>query len=117
MSRDARENDGLWPYPQIDAVATAAIVVDRGGNRLLDEGLGGISITNDMARLDDPLCATVICDSTIWESAGRTAQIPPNPQLELGGGTLHRADTIDALARAARLDPEALCDTVTAYNE
>ena len=116
MSRDAMNNTGLWPYPQIDAVATAAIVVDGGGRRLLDEGLGGISITNDLARLDDPLCATVICDTPIWESAGRAAQIPPNPQLELAGGTLHRADTIEALARAASLDPGALCDTVTVYN-
>jgi fumarate reductase flavoprotein subunit len=117
LSRDAMERDGLWPYPQIDAVATAAIVVDRGGRRLLDEGLGGISITNDLARLDDPLCASVICDAAIWEKAGRAPQIPPNPQLEKGGGTLYRADTIDALARAAGLDPAALCDTVAAYNE
>ena len=28
LSRDAMHNDGLWPYPQIDAVATAGIVVD-----------------------------------------------------------------------------------------
>ena len=117
MSRDAMENDGLWPYPQIDAVATAAIVVDRDGKRLLDEGLGGISITNDLARLDDPLCATVICDAAIWDTAGRSAQIPPNPQLEAGGGTLHRADTIDDLARLAGLDPACLGETVAAYND
>ena len=99
------QNDGLWPYPQIDAVATAAIVVDNSGRRLLDEGLGGISITNDLARLDDPLCATVICDAAIWDNAGRAAQIPPNPQLDQGGGTLHRAETIDgprAQAAASR---------------
>jgi fumarate reductase flavoprotein subunit len=63
LSRDAMENSGLWPFPQIDAVATASIVVDQRGYRVLDEGLGGISITNDLARLDDPLCATVICDA------------------------------------------------------
>jgi fumarate reductase flavoprotein subunit len=51
LSRDAMDNPGLWPYPQIDAVATAAIVVDAAGKRLLDEGLGGISITNDLAPL------------------------------------------------------------------
>ena len=116
MSRDAMQNDGLWPYPQIDAVATAAIVVDRDGRRLLDEGLGGISITNDLARLDDPLCATVICDAAIWDTAGRAAQIPPNPQLQLGGGTLHRADTIEDLARAAGIAAGALSETVAAYN-
>jgi fumarate reductase flavoprotein subunit len=116
MSRDAMDNNGLWPYPQIDAVAAAAIVVDRAGRRLLDEGLGGISITNDLARLDDPLCATVICDAPIWESAGRAAQIPPNPQLEAAGGTLHRAETIEDLARLAGLDAAVLSETVAAYN-
>lgn len=117
LSRDAMADDGLWPYPQIDAVATAAIVVDREGRRLLDEGRGGIAITNDLARLDDPLCATVICDAPIWETAGRSAQIPPNPQLLAGGGTLHRADTLDALAERAGLPAEALGETVAAYND
>lgn len=116
LSRDAMRSERLWPYPQIDAVATAAIVVSGDGRRLLDEGLGGISITNDLARLGDPLCATVVCDAAIWETAGRAAQIPPNPQLEAGGGTLHRADSLDALARVADLDPEALAKTIADYN-
>ena len=117
LSRDAMENTGLWPYPQIDAVATAAIVVDGDGNRLLDEGLGGISITNDLARLDDPLCATVICDAPIWETAGRAAQIPPNPQLFAGGGTLHQAPTLERLAESAGLPPAAVAVTVAVYND
>ncbi|MGE3784588.1 MAG: FAD-binding protein, partial [Alphaproteobacteria bacterium] len=116
LSRDAMHDDGLWPYPQIDAVATAAIVVDSSGRRLLDEGLGGISITNDLARLDDPLCATVICDAAIWDKAGRAAQIPPNPQLVAGGGTLHEAQTIEALAASAGIEPDGLRATVDAYN-
>ncbi len=117
LSRDAMTNPGLWPYPQIDAVATAAIVVDAAGSRLLDEGLGGISITNALARLEDPLCATVVCDNAMWETAGRSAQIPPNPQLLAGGGTLRRADTLAELAVGAGLDPAALVKTVTAYND
>jgi fumarate reductase flavoprotein subunit len=117
LSRDAMDNPGLWPYPQIDAVATAAIVVDPDGKRLLDEGLGGISITNDLARLDDPLCTTVICDTPIWETAGKAAQIPPNPQLLVGGGTLHRADTLADLAEAAGLSGAGLAETVVGYND
>jgi fumarate reductase flavoprotein subunit len=117
LSRDAMVNEELWPYPQIDAVATAAIVVDREGQRFLDEGLGGISISNDLARLDDPLCGTVICDAAIWETAGKAAQMPPNPQLLDGGGTLYQADTIEALAAAAGLPPETLAETVAVYNE
>jgi fumarate reductase flavoprotein subunit len=116
LSRDAMDNLGLWPYPQVDAVATAAIVVDRDGKRLLDEGLGGISIANDLARLNDPLCATVICDAQIWETAGKAAQIPPNPQLVSGGGTLHQADTLADLAEAAGLSRATLAETVVGYN-
>ncbi len=116
LSRDAMENDGLWPYPQIDAVAVAGIVVDAAGQRILDEGRGGIAISNDLARLDDPLCGTVICDAAMWETAGKAAQIPPNPQLLAGGGTLHQAETLQALAEAALLPPAALAATVAAYN-
>jgi fumarate reductase flavoprotein subunit len=76
LSRDSMENKGLWPYPQIDAVATAAIVVDQRGYRILDEGLGGIPIANDLARLDDPLCDVVICDAPIWETADKAARRP-----------------------------------------
>lgn len=117
LSRDAMSNPGLWPYPQIDAVAAAAIVVDAAGKRLLDEGLGGISIANELARLGDPLCATVICDNPIWESAGRAAQIPPNPQLLAGDGTLHRAETLAELADIAGLPRERLEETVAGYND
>ena len=114
LSRDAMTNPALWPYPQIDAVAVAGIVVDAAGRRILDEGLGGISISNDLARLDDPLCATVVCDAVMWETAGKAAQIPPNPELLKGGGTLHQADTLDALGRIAGI--QDLAGTVASYN-
>src|SRR5579871_4327424 len=117
MSRDAMENTALWPYPQIDAVATAGIVVDRDGGRFLDEGLGGIAIANELARLDDQLCATVICDAPIWETAGSSAQIPPNPQLPAAGGTVHQAGTIEALGRLAGLPGDSLAATVAEYND
>ena len=38
LSRDAMENSGLWPYPQIDAVAAASIVVDQRGCRFSTRG-------------------------------------------------------------------------------
>jgi fumarate reductase flavoprotein subunit len=111
------ENSKLWPYPQINAVARAAIVADRRGYRTLDEGLGGISIVNDLARLADPLCATVVRDAPIWETAGKAAQIPPNPRLLAGGGTLHETETIEALAEQAELPPDNLAGTLTEYND
>lgn len=41
LCRDAFSNERLWPYPQIDLVAAAAIVVGADGRRFLDESLGG----------------------------------------------------------------------------
>lgn len=108
--------DNLWPYPQIDAVAAAAIVVDGAGQRFLDEGPGGIYIANELATHADPTCGTVILDTPIWERAGREAQIPPNPLLEKAGGTLYRADTLAKLADLAGLPADALTKTVVAYN-
>src|SRR5690606_25594135 len=42
QSRDALENDGLWPYPWADELARACIVVGTDGRRVADEGRGGI---------------------------------------------------------------------------
>lgn len=116
LSLDALHNDNLWPYPQIDAVAAAAIVVDRTGRRFLDEGPGGIYMANELAAHADPTCGTVILDAPLWERAGREAQIPPNPLLEKAGGTLYRADTLAQLANIAGLPADALTKTVADYN-
>ena len=51
------------------------------------------------------------------ETAGKAAQIPPNPQLLANGGTLHQANTIEALAEAAGLPPESLAGTIAEYND
>jgi len=69
----------------------------RAASGSLTKGSTAFSIANDLARRDDSLSATVICDAPIWEIAGKAAQIPPNPQLLPGEGTLHRADTIEAV--------------------
>ena len=116
LSRDALHNDRLWPYPQIDAVAAASIVVNREGRRFVDERPGGIYIANELARLDDPTCASVVCDAPIWERAGREAHIPPNPLVEKAGGTLHRSDTIAGLAAVAGVPADALARSIASYN-
>lgn len=116
LSRDAMHNDRLWPYPQIDLVAEASIVVNREGRRFVDERMGGIYIANELARLDDPACATVVFDAPIWERAGREAQIPPNPLLEKAGGTLLRSDTIAGLAEIAGVPQDALAESISSYN-
>jgi fumarate reductase flavoprotein subunit len=116
LSRDAFGNDRVWPYPELDALATSGILVDTSGRRLTDEGLGGIAVTNALAKSDDPLGATIVCDTAIWEGPGRSARIPANPTLEAAGGTVHRASTLESLAGMAGLDAKGLVATVAAYN-
>jgi fumarate reductase flavoprotein subunit len=117
LSKDALTNDNLWPYPYLDSLVTAGIVVGADGLRFTDEGRGGVYVANAVAQLDNPLGASVIFDSAIWESAGRNGLIPANPHLEREGATLRRGNTLDALATAASIDGEALERTVAEYNE
>ena len=114
-SRDAMSNPLLWPRPQADDLAAAGIVVDAQGRRVADEGLGGIYLSNAIARLADPLSTTAIFDQAIWDGPpGRGHVQPPNPLLPDVGGTLHRADTIAELA--ALLGMPQLKEAVDRYN-
>ncbi len=100
----------------MDTLVGGAIMVDRSGRRFLNEGLGGIALSNALARLPDPLAATAVFDQAIWDGAGRTELVPPNPQLEAAGGTLVRADDLAALAAAIEVPADNLQDTVAGYN-
>jgi fumarate reductase flavoprotein subunit len=117
LSRDALHNEQLWPYPYLDALVTAGIVVDQAGRRFADEGAGGVFVANTIAQLDDPLSAWVVFDHASWEGPGRNGLIPANPHLPKVGGTLHQAADLAALARAAGIEPALLIRTVAAYND
>src|SRR5207302_538335 len=116
LARDSLRNPGLWPYPTMDTLVGGAIMVDRAGRRFLDEGLGGIALSNALARSQDPLAATAVFDQAIWDSAGRTELVPPNPQLVSAGGSLLRAADLATLAAAIEVPAENLQETVAIYN-
>ncbi len=116
LSRDALSNDGVWPYPELDALALAGVLVDARGERFTDEGVGGVALTNALAKSNDPAGATIIFDAEIWEGPGRSARIPANPTLEGAGGTVLKADTLEALAAKAGLGAGKLAQTVADYN-
>ena len=116
LSRDALTNDRVWPYPELDAIATAGILVDGSGKRIADEGVGGVALTNLLARAPDPAGATIVFDAAIWDGPGRSARIPANPTLPEAGGTVYAADSIEELAVKAGLSAHGLQETVTAYN-
>ncbi len=116
LSRDAFKNDMLWPYPQIDELAVAGIIVDKTGQRFADEGLGGVYLANAVGRREDPLSTLVVFDATIWEGPGRHHRIPANPLLKSAGATMYSADNVAEVARLVGISAQMLCHTVGAYN-
>jgi fumarate reductase flavoprotein subunit len=116
MCSDALAIDKLWPYPWLDLVAGAGIVVGPDGRRFTDESRGGVYLANRIAALPDPASAVVIFDAAIWDSAGKAFMNPPNPRLTDNGGTLVTADTIEELAARLGLPEQALAEQVRAHN-
>src|SRR6185312_14209958 len=81
-SRDAMKTDRLWPRPYLDEVAASGIVVNTSGRRIADEGLGGIWLTNAIARMADPLSTMLVFDQAVWDGPGRNHAQPPNPLIQ-----------------------------------
>jgi fumarate reductase flavoprotein subunit len=117
LCQDALASDRLWPYPIMDLVAGASIVVDGSGRRFMDEGLSGVYMTNGVARLADPLSAVVVFDRAIWEGPATTFILPANPNLVRAGGTIESADSLTGLAQRLGLSPATLEETVRDYND
>jgi len=115
-SREALHDPRLWPRPLVDELASAGILVDAAGKRFADEGHGGIYLSNAVARLADPLSATIVFDQPIWDGPGRDHVQPANPLVVENGGTLHVADALGELAAQAGLPPANLQQTVDQYN-
>ena len=116
LSRDVMTNENLWPYPQVDVICAKGIVVTPAGSRFADEGRGGIYMANAIAGLDDPLTATAVFDSTVWEDAKESDIVPPNPSLVENGGTVLKADTLAELGTLAGIDTAGLSRTVDEFN-
>ncbi|WP_349607666.1 FAD-dependent oxidoreductase [Cupriavidus sp. DF5525] len=116
LAQDAMHNDDLSPFPMMDFVCAAGIVVDMSGRRLANEGLGGVTMANTIAVQADPLGATVIFDADIWNGPGREYLISANPTLVSSGGTLYSATDLGSLASQVGLPADVLQQTVAQYN-
>ena len=115
LSADSLVRDNLCPFPFLDLVAAAGLLVDDRGLRFVDEGRGPHAMANALARHRNGL-ATAVFDHAIWNQAGREFFCPPNPNLVEAGGTLHVASDIPSLARRASLPEAALGAAVDAHN-
>jgi fumarate reductase flavoprotein subunit len=116
LSADALSNDRLWPFPFLDFVAGAGMLVDGDARRFVDEGRGGVFMANAIARHGDPRPAFAVFDAAIWNEAGQEFFAPPNPNLLRAGGTLHQANDLPALAGLAGLPAERLTAAVREHN-
>lgn len=114
---EAIGDEALWPYPILDLLTNAGILVDAEGRRFADEGLGGVATANAIARLERPDSAVVIFDEAIWQGPGRDYLIPPNPNILNAGVKLVSASTPKALAVKLGMDPAVLAGTIDAHNE
>jgi len=116
LHRDALKTNTLWPYPVLDMIAAAGIVIDGEGRRFCDEGRGGIYIANAIAKLADPASARVVFDRAIWEGPGTKFLLPANPYLQKAGADIFAGDSLAAVAEKAGLPGDALSQTVAGYN-
>jgi fumarate reductase flavoprotein subunit len=114
LAREALRRDDLWPYPILDLLAAVGIVVTSGGVRLVDENIGGVTTTNEVAWSDDPLGCWLIVDDDGWSTEGTIGVTPPNPWLLEHGATVNQADTLAELAVACGIDRSQLVATADA---
>ena len=116
LCSDALHNDNVWPYPEVDAIATAGIVIDSSGQRIVDEGRSGVHLANQLASSSNTGKLFAVFDQTIWDGPGTSARIPANPLLEKAGGTILRANTEEELAEKMGVPFTALINTINEYN-
>lgn len=122
ISRKALVDDRFWPYPRLDAFVDEGILIDRNGERFVDEGRGDVAVANELARADDVAGAALIFDQQSWDAAkddafANSVKTPaPNPWLMDNDGDIFTAPTLEALAVAIAVDAAALTKTVEQYN-
>ncbi|HEY3151212.1 MAG TPA: FAD-binding protein [Candidatus Binatia bacterium] len=122
ISRKALTDDRFWPYPRLDSFVDEGILVDRSGQRFVDEGRGDVAVANELARSNDPTGAVLIFGRETWDAAkddtfSNLVKTPaPNPWLMDNDGEIFFAGTIADLARTLAVNGVNLVETVKAYN-
>jgi succinate dehydrogenase/fumarate reductase flavoprotein subunit len=117
LAQEAMHDAPLWPYPMVDHLCSAGMIVDATGRRVADEGLGGVYLVNALARLADPLSCVVVYDEAIWTGPpGKAHIVPTNPCLVEGGAKIFKAPDLGSLAAELDLPADALAATVAEYN-
>jgi fumarate reductase flavoprotein subunit len=116
LSRAAFDTPNLWPYPGLDSLTNGSILVNADGKRIFDEGGGGILLSNQISRLEDPTSTWIVFDEAIWATTGHDEVVPANPHLVEAGGTVLSAPSLAELAQKMGMNATALAATVAEYN-
>lgn len=122
LSRKALVDNRFWPYPRLDSFVDEGILIDRNGNRFVDEGRGDVALSNELAWTSDVTGATLIFDFATWDAAkddpfSKSVKTPaPNPWLLDNEGELFQHETIAGLSLQIGVDAANLKRTVEEYN-
>ena len=122
LSRKALTDDRFWPYPRLDLFVDEGILVDRNGNRFVDEGRGDVAVANELARTGDVTGAALIFDAATWDAAkddvfSNSVKTPaPNPWLIDNEGDVFHHETIEGLAQKLGIGAANLVKTIEQYN-
>ncbi|HSQ13241.1 MAG TPA: FAD-binding protein [Candidatus Deferrimicrobium sp.] len=122
ISRKALIDDRFWPYPRLDSFVDEGFLIDRNGERFIDEGRGDVAVANELARSDDVTGAVLIFDQDSWSAAkddtfSNSVKTPaPNPWIKDNDGEIFSDSTIEGLANALGVDGGRLAATLQSYN-
>jgi fumarate reductase flavoprotein subunit len=122
LSLKAITDDRFWPYPRLDPLVSEGILINRAGNRFVDEGRGDVALANELARSNDVRSSSLIFDREAWEHAegdseSTLPQTPPaNPWLKDNDGYLYFCETVHQLADALEVSRSNLIDTLKTLN-
>jgi fumarate reductase flavoprotein subunit len=123
LSRKALTDDRFWPYPRLDSFVDEGLLVNRDGNRFVDEGRGDVAVANELARSNDVTRAALVFDHQIWAAAkddsfSTSVKTPaPNPWLLDNDGDLFCHETTENLAESIGVNGVNLAKTLAQYNQ
>ena len=122
ISRKALVDDRFWPYPRLDSFVDEGILINRSGERFVDEGRGDVAVANELARSNDVTGAMLLFDQQSWDGAkddalAHSVKTPaPNPWLMDNDGEIFSDAAIEGLAKTLGVDGGRLSVTLNAYN-
>jgi fumarate reductase flavoprotein subunit len=118
VSAGALGDARLWPWPTLDELAMAGMLLDETG-RDVGEGLAsGVAMANRVAAGAGRNRFFVVIDDRIWRDIGpHTRVVPCNPFLATLNAPAHRSRDLLVAAAEAGIDPAGLSQSIMARNQ